>query len=568
MKGKEYKQLLFLTPYIKRTKYKFLVGIIGMIISSLIVTPIPYLIGYSIDNIILKNKNYYDLLKISLLMMLIYAFVYLINIGYTFIFSKVQYEVINRVRINLMDSVIDLPLNYHNKNDKGYILGRVSETGNLGVLFSPTFLGTLTGFFDLIFSLFVMFKLSPILTFITIALLPLYYLVSRSASKKISDSTKKVYESSALLNGEIFETLNGIEEIKLLNGKKTQINKFNRKLVSMTKNLLKQNLNFIFFIQNIILSNNLITTSVLFFSGVLILNNHLSIGIYTSFSLYLSKLLSTTQVFGSLEITLKPVCISIERIKSLLEIEKESSAEFKTISFENNVEKIQFNNISYKYENADSFVFKDLNIELNKGDKVLIRGINGSGKTTLIKLITGLYKPISGKILINELDYSLINITSFRSRIGIVSQNVFLFKGTVSENILFGQNDVAIEEITNKAKKYNLMEYLNSFDKGLETEISQNGFGLSGGQVQVIAFLRAIITERDVIILDESTSNLDINTKDLITKLLNDQNLCSILIIISHQEEGYEFINKIIDLNQHNELKSEHYVLLEAHGVP
>ncbi|MFD3260168.1 ABC transporter ATP-binding protein [Paenibacillus lentus] len=553
MKKKEfqYRNLLFLWPYLKQSKYKFMVGIIGMGLSSLLITPIPYLIGYSIDNIILMNKSHFELLKIALLMAAIYILGYMANVGYSYVFSKVQYEVVNKVRVSTVESVIDAPLAFHNKHDKGYILGRIAESSSLGVLFSPSFLGTLTGVFDFIFSLFVMFKLSSTLTFTTLIIIPLYFIISRHASKKISESTTKVYESSAQLNGEVFETLNGIEEIKLLVGKSTQIQKLNNKLVSMIKSLLKQSLNFVFFVQNIILSNNLVTTFVLFISGILILNNHLTIGIYTSFSLYLSKLLSTTQAFGSIEVTLKPVCVSISRIKGILETEKENNADARKL--EQGISTIRFNEVSFKYETSDEWVIQNMNFEFKTGDRVLLRGLNGSGKTTLIKLITGLYKPLHGQILINEQDYSLLDIDSIRNRIGIVSQSVFLFKGTVADNILYGQKDKTIEDIIITAQKYNLMGHLEKFQKGLNTEISQNGFGVSGGQTQVIAFLRAVLAKRDIIILDEATSNLDIDTKDQIAGILNAEQLCNILIMISHQTDQYEFINKVIDLDQYKQ---------------
>lgn len=553
MKKKEfqYRNLLFLWPYLKQSKYKFMVGIIGMGLSSLLITPIPYLIGYSIDNIILMNKSHFELLKIALLMAAIYILGYMANVGYSYVFSKVQYEVVNKVRVSTVESVIDAPLAFHNKHDKGYILGRIAESSSLGVLFSPSFLGTLTGVFDFIFSLFVMFKLSSTLTFTTLIIIPLYFIISRHASKKISESTTKVYESSAQLNGEVFETLNGIEEIKLLVGKSTQIQKLNNKLVSMIKSLLKQSLNFVFFVQNIILSNNLVTTFVLFISGILILNNHLTIGIYTSFSLYLSKLLSTTQAFGSIEVTLKPVCVSISRIKGILETEKENNADARKL--DQGISTIRFNEVSFKYETSDEWVIQNMNFEFKTGDRVLLRGLNGSGKTTLIKLITGLYKPLHGQILINEQDYSLLDIDSIRNRIGIVSQSVFLFKGTVADNILYGQKDKTIEDIIITAQKYNLMGHLEKFQKGLNTEISQNGFGVSGGQTQVIAFLRAVLAKRDIIILDEATSNLDIDTKDQIAGILNAEQLCNILIMISHQTDQYEFINKVIDLDQYKQ---------------
>ncbi|MCC2446693.1 ATP-binding cassette domain-containing protein, partial [Bacillus cereus] len=183
---------------------------------------------------------------------------------------------------------------------------------------------------------------------------------------------------------------------------------------------------------------------------------------------------------------------------------------------------------------------------------LLIDGINGSGKSTFIKLLTGLYQPKSGKILINNIDYNLIHKESIRDRIGIVSQNIFLFKGTILDNILYGQTNKTREDIVRLMKRYHLTSHLNRFENGLDTIIVQDGSSVSGGQAQFIAFLRAILTQRDIIILDEATSNLHIDTRNLMYEILQNYNLCNILIMISHQQDGLYFINKTLELTHGN----------------
>ena len=131
-----------------------------------------------------------------------------------------------------------------------------------------------------------------------------------------------------------------------------------------------------------------------------------------------------------------------------------------------------------------------------------------------------------------------------------LTPNVFLFKGSVLDNILYGQSDKHKEDVLSLIQKYNLEKYIKGFENGLETEISQNGVGISGGQAQIIAFLRATIEKKDVIILDEGISNMDIETRKIILKILQERDICSILMIISHQEEDVKFVNKTIYLNK------------------
>lgn len=541
-----YKSLTFLLKFIKKSKKYLLLGIIGMLISSLIGAPIPYLMGYIIDNVVGSNKSYNKLFQIIAIIVVIGLVKYMLSIFYQYYLTKVQQNVVNEIRISMMDKVIDAPLSFINKNEKGYILSRISEVNNIGSLFSPSLLGVFSGVLDFFSSIFIMINLSLKLTIISLAIIPIYFFIARHSSKMISNTTTNVYETSAILNGEFYEVLNGIEDIKLLNGKDIQLSKLKVKIQSTIKSIMKQNLNFILFVQNIILTNSLVTAIVLLFSAILILNNQLTVGIYTSFSIYMSKILSNTQSLGSLEITLKPICISIERIKEFLNLDSENP---KNSNFLNaSIESLTFKNVNFRYDENNDFVIKDLTEVLEKGDKVLINGVNGAGKTTLIKLLTGLYSPTSGEILINNSDSSKVNKKSIREKIGIVSQNIFLFKGTILENILYGCTDKTKDDVLSLIKELNLVSYIDRFDNGLNTKILQNGSGLSGGQSQIVALLRAIIKKRDIIILDEATSNLDIGTRKCILNILKEKKLCNILIIISHQNDELNFISKTINL--------------------
>ncbi|HFK1785041.1 ABC transporter ATP-binding protein [Bacillus cereus] len=545
-----YKELLFLYPYLKNTKTLLAFGLIGMVIASLIIAPIPYIIGYIIDKVILLNKSYDQLLKTTLILLLIYCINYLISIGYEYLFTRVQQNVVNEIRLSMISNIIDAPLSYINQKEKGYILSRIAESGNVSALFSPNLLRVFSGIFDFFFALFIMFNLSVKLTGIIVIIIPIYFIISKHSSKMISKSTTNVYESSAVLNAEMYETLNGIEDIKLLNGKNIQTNKIKSKLNNVIKSALKQSLHFIFFMQNLIVTNNFVTVIVLLVSGILILQNQLTIGVYTSFSIYMAKLLATTQALGSLDITLKPVCISIKRIKEFFNLDVENT--LGTNIMKEPINSIEFKDVCFKYNENSDLIFDHLNVQIEKGDKLLIDGINGSGKSTFIKLLTGLYQPESGKILINNIDYNLIHKESVRDRIGIVSQNIFLFKGTILDNILYGQTNKTKEDVVKLMKRYHLTSHLNRFENGLDTIIVQDGSSVSGGQAQFIAFLRAILTQRDIIILDEAASNLHIDTRNLMYEILQNYNLCNILIMISHQQDGLYFLNKTLELTHGN----------------
>ncbi|AKA67302.1 ABC transporter ATP-binding protein [Clostridium scatologenes] len=547
---RKYKSLIKLVPYMKNYKMLIILGTLGLIASSLIYAPIPYLIGYIIDKVLLKNKNYYQLYYFIFILALLYILRYTVSLVSKALFIKFQNFLINNIRLELIDKILELPMSFLSNQEKGYILGRVSESGNIGTLFSPQFITIFLCIFDFILALFMMLSLSVKLTFIVCITIPIYFFTVKNSSNNFHKITKAAFENKAVLDASTFEILNGIEEIKILNGKSTQLGRYKTNLHNLIDSSIKQNKYIMFFTENISLVDDLSTVFILLISGIMILNGHLTIGTYTAFTNYMIQIFGTTRSFTGLGVMLEPICISIDRVQEIMDLDSEDSCRNEDLTEE--ILSIRFEELSFKYNKNTQNIINNLNFEINKGDRVLLSGDNGTGKSTLIKIILGLYFPDKGKLLINNRNSFGISTKSIRKRIGIVSQNVFLFKGSVLENILYAQNDKNRQDVVNLISKYNLEKYINNFENKLDTIITQNGSGVSGGQAQLIAFLRAILTKKDVIILDEGTSNLDSDTKKVILNVLEESNFYNILIIISHQKESFHF-NKFINLNQYKE---------------
>ena len=341
----------------------------------------------------------------------------------------------------------------------------------------------------------------------------------------------------------MFETLNGIEEVKLLNGKKTQLRKIFLKTKIVINCAIKQSLSMVAFIQSISFASDLVNVGVLALAGIFIINGEITVGIYTAFSIYINKILGVTQSVGTFEITIKPVCATIGRIKEFLFADLETKEDANALK--ENINEIFFENVSFGYEKDKIFINK-ISYKFYKGDRILLSGNNGSGKSTFIKLLVGLYEPIEGNIFFNSHNLKALNKEDVRKKIGIVSQDIFLFKGSVLDNILFGVDNKNRNDVVTLLEKFDLIDYINRLPNGLDTEITQNGVGISGGQAQIIAFIRAIIKEKDILILDEATSNLDQDTCKKIMTILEENELYKILFIISHQNYKYKFVNKTI----------------------
>lgn len=552
MKGITYmgnlRSLLKLTPFLQKYKLLLFFVLISILSSSIIAIPIPYIMGRITDDVLIGSKSFRRFYFYIGIIAILYILKYLISVISNYLSSKFNNFVSNELRFVLIDKIMNLPMDYLGNVEKGYLQGRISECSSIASNLSTNIVGTLVNMFDAILSISTMFAINYKLATTVFILIPFFFIVVKVSNNGFTKNIERVLEASAILNAECFEIINGIEDIKVLNGKAYSLAKFKKKLEHLIKTTLKQNKIMILLTHNIAGINDLGTLLILLISGILIIKGQFTVGLYTTFSLYSGKIFTSTQFLANVGPSLKQTCLSIERVYEFIEMDDENKGKNQYLN--RKIESINLENVTFKYKNNVNNVLDSLNFRINKGEKVLISGENGVGKSTLIKLLSGLYEPIEGRILYNNLDLVTINKESLRERIGIVSQNIFLFKGTVLDNILYGQNEKKREDVEKLIIKLNLEPYISRLPKGLDSEIIQNNNGISGGQAQVIAFIRAIISNKDIIILDEPISNVDAETRNIILSILKEGNFDGILIIISHFTEGMEFINKTIEIGK------------------
>jgi ATP-binding cassette subfamily B protein len=539
-----WRSLFKIRPFLRKHRLIFFAGIIGILLSSLLTIPVPYLTGRLIDKVFLGNKSVHALFLYIGVIAILYLLDYGISIGAQNLFVKVNNSIVNELRHSIMSKVLDLPMSYLSRTEKGYVQARISECSSVGSLFSPTIIGVFLSIISALFAAVTMFAINYKLALVVAILTPFFFLSSKMSTKKFMKNTKAMMESSAVLNGECFEIMNGIEDIKALGGKKQHLATFQAKITELIRHSIRQSRSMILFMGNISLINDAGTLLILLISGLLILKGQFTVGLYTSFSLYSVKVFASTQGIASLSTTLKPVFLSIERLYELLDMKDENDGREKQL--DSAIVSVDFQDVGFRYQDNLPDVFSNISFHLEKGDRVLLQGENGSGKTTLVKLLLGLYPSTSGMILVNGKDAAAINCDSLRKHIGIVSQSIFLFRGTVLDNILYGQEGKTRRDVQDLIDSLHLKDYISRFPKGLDTEISQNTSGVSGGQAQIIAFIRALLSGKELIIMDEPISNVDAETRDLLLHILKERNFNGILVVISHQTEGLGFLNKVI----------------------
>ena len=242
----------FLIKYSKRNMIKIIVAVLGVIIIALFAIPLPYLSGYILDNIFIKKGDLLLFYKIIALMVVTYISKYLISKATKYLFLKISTNVVNEIRIAMLVKAMKLPMDFYDRNDKGYVLSRISESTNVGNIFSPSTINIFIGLFDFVFSIVAIFALNIKISLVVIGVMPFYFLIVLFSSKSFTKNIRNTMENNAIVSGEIFETLNNVEEIKILNIYDIQINKIKEKLSNLKKSIIKQDMSMIFLLTHLL----------------------------------------------------------------------------------------------------------------------------------------------------------------------------------------------------------------------------------------------------------------------------------------------------------------------------
>ncbi|WP_086312345.1 hypothetical protein A5821_000094 [Enterococcus sp. 7F3_DIV0205] len=534
----------FLKKYMVKNKKNIVIGLLSMILFSLITSPLSWIIGRTVDMLSSTNRSYVQLLQFILVILSIHVISILLSYIYQICFSKAQQRINKELKVDLLEIVFNAPMSILEKFDKGYLVSRIDESQQISSLLNPVNLSSVIGIFNIFFSFIIMFTVNSKLALMSMLIVPICFVISVKSTNKIQSGATEIQEASGKVSGNIFEDFNRIENIKILNIQNTRISNIMNKMDKLLKKTIRQTRYLISYLQLFSLTNSFITVLILGVSGVFIIRNEMTIGGYTTFSLYLSQILPAIQGLSNISITLKPTIVIIDRVLELFSLPNENIGMKKIET----IDTICFSNVSFKYSGQSQLFLNRLNLSIQSGDKVLIRGKNGAGKSTILKLILGIYNVTGGEIKINGMLSTELDKINLRSKIGMVSQNIELYKGTILDNILYGCETSSEENVFTIIEKCNLKNYFENFPEKLNTELSDLGNGVSGGQAQVIAFLRALIGEKELLIFDEATSNIDLRTRQLIFDVLEKNYFSKTVLIVSHSDEKLSFVNKIVQL--------------------
>lgn len=488
---------------------------------------------------------------------------YLQKVGFALVGNKV----LTKIRAALYRHIQCLSLSFHNKSKSGDLLVRV--IGDIGLLKEVA----VTAFMPLIGSVLVLALMTILMLWLNwkLALLvlltaPLYWIPTLVLGKRIKLVSRKQRKRESAMASTVAESIGAMQVVQTLSLEETfagQFGKQNKKSlkegVQMKRLLAKLQ-------GSVQLMTGVSTAAVLFYGTVLILNGSLSAGELLVFLSYLKAAFKPMQDFAKYSGRIAKASAAGERVITLFETPADVRDEEDAVAAPAFTGALAFENVCFAYED-EQMILKDINFSIQAGQKVAIVGPSGAGKSSLIGLVSRLYDPVSGRVLIDGIDIRHVTLESLRSQISVVLQDTLLFATSIGENIAYGAPDSSDEEIQQAASLANIHQFIESLPDGYSTQVGERGVTLSAGQRQRIALARAALRKSPLLILDEPTSNLDKENRHAVLQALDRIGTGRTTIMITHELTEIEHADVILHI-EHGKLEESgtHTELMASGG--
>lgn len=554
--------------FVKEHKWRYILGIIFILAVDALQLVFPKILGYLIDDLQTMNitmkiiAQYIGIIILVALAIFIFRFLFRIYIFGT------EKKLEKHLRKTLFDHLLTLSPSFYNTHKTGELMAYA--TNDINAVRASMGMGVLL-ITDTIFltaaTLFIMIRtIDPKLTLLALIPLPVISILSIKFGTIVHDRFKDVQEAFANLSDKAQESISGIRVIKSFVQEDEELKSFNQ----ISKNAFDKNISLakLWAIANpfVGLIATLSFIIVLGYGGTHVIYGKLSLGDFVAFNTYLSMLIWPMMAFGWMINLLQRGRASLDRLNVILHT-KPDIEDVDPLDIDEIAGDIIFKDVTFTYPRTQEPVLKNINVHIPAGNSLGIIGGTGSGKTTFVNLILRLFEVDSGEISIDGYPIEDIPLATLRENIGYVPQDSFLFSTSIAENIAFSNVEISIDKIEEAAQMAHVYEDIIAFPEDFDTVVGERGVTLSGGQKQRVSIARALITDPNILILDDSLSAVDTQTEDSILNSLKDVVKIRTSIIIAHRVSSIQNTDEIIFLDEGEIVeRGTHQELLNLRG--
>ena len=510
------------------------IGLVLIILSRLAGLVLPWQSKVLLDDGI-PNKDFDQLKELLLIVGVAILVQAITSFLLTRILSVQAQFLISELRAQVQKKVLSLPISFFDNTKSGALVSRImSDVEGVRNLIGTGLVQLVGGTFTAIISLVILIKLNPWMTLFVFVPISIFGFIALKAFKYIRPIFRKRGEINAEVKGRLTETLAGVRVIKAFNAEEQENKVFEKGVDQLFQNVKKSLTATALMTSSSTFLLGIASTGIMGMGGYYMMEGTMTVGEFLFFTLILGFMIAPIIQMSNIGSQLTEALAGLDRTEELMNMTAEEDDENRTILLDDITGDLVFNDVSFSYDEGNE-VLRNISFNAPAGSVTALVGSSGSGKSTIAGLSATFLNPKSGKITIDNHDLTKVKLSSYRSNLGVVLQDEFLFEGTIRENIMFPRPNASEERLLKAVAAAYVNEFTDRFDEGLDTLIGERGVKLSGGQRQRIAIARAILADPKIIILDEATSSLDTESEALIQKSLAELTRNRTTIVIAHR---------------------------------